>query len=582
MDNKTIKILAIDDNADNIISLNALVREAFPKSIFLSANDGKSGIKIAEAEDPDVILLDILMPDMDGFEVCKKLKSHKNCQDIPVVFLTALKADKQNRVSALECGAEGFLAKPVDESELKAQIRAMVKIKEATVAKHIEKEGLKSIIEKKTHDLEFELRERKKSEHAFKEEKELFDLFLKYSPVHAYIKEITPGCSRILRASDNFRELAGVSAEQMIGKTMEEIFPAEFAAKATLDDMEVVQEKKVIKIDESFGGRTFTTIKFPFLQKNRYLLAGYSIDITDRKLAEDKVRESEEKYKTLFEISQDAIFVNVNYSISFLNPSALRLFGAEKPEQIIGKSPMEIFHPDYHNIIEKRIDLMIRTGDPVGLLEEKIVTLEGKVVDVEVSAAPFSFQGEKAILVVLRDITEKKKQQALLQESEERFRLLYEHSIDGVLLTEPGGAILKANPAACKMFGRPEEEITDFGRYSIVDKTDPRLQKALEERAKTGKFLGELTGIRKDGTKFPIELSSNLFTDSTGKVRSSMLVRDISERKKAEEEINLKTRELERFNSLMVGRELKMIELKKEINGLLKKLGEGEKYVVVE
>ncbi|KAB2821699.1 MAG: PAS domain S-box protein, partial [Candidatus Dadabacteria bacterium] len=98
-----------------------------------------------------------------------------------------------------------------------------------------------------------------------------------------------------------------------------------------------------------------------------------------------------------------------------------------------------------------------------------------------------------------------------LQENEERYRLLFENSLDAILLTSPDGTIFSANPAACRMFEKTEEEIRRVGRSGLVDAADPRLKTALEERARTGRFAGELTFIRKSGGKFPGEISTSLF-----------------------------------------------------------------------
>lgn len=153
MADRIIKILAIDDNQDNLISLKALLNEAFPKAIVFTALNGQKGLDLAATEDPDVILLDIVMPEMDGFEVCRKLKANKELGDIPVVFVTAIKGDKEHRILALESGAEAFLAKPIDESELTAQVRAMVKIKTANIEKRNEKERLAGLVEEQTREL---------------------------------------------------------------------------------------------------------------------------------------------------------------------------------------------------------------------------------------------------------------------------------------------------------------------------------------------------------------------------------------------------------------------------------------------
>lgn len=153
MEDKAIKLLAIDDNPDNLISLKALIREAFPNAIVHTALTGEKGIELAGKEEIDIILLDIVMPGMDGFEVCRRVKADEKLQEIPVIFITALKGDKESRIIALECGAEAFIAKPIDESELTAQIRAMKKIREACVHRQNEKELLTKLVDKKTSEL---------------------------------------------------------------------------------------------------------------------------------------------------------------------------------------------------------------------------------------------------------------------------------------------------------------------------------------------------------------------------------------------------------------------------------------------
>lgn len=149
-----LKILAIDDIKDNLISLKAIITDIFPGSSVISALNGTEGIQLAFSENPDVILLDIVMPGMDGFEVCVSLKREEQLRDIPVVFLTATKENRENRIKALECGAEGFLSKPIDETELTAQIRAMVKIHQANKKKMYEKERLTSLVKERTQELE--------------------------------------------------------------------------------------------------------------------------------------------------------------------------------------------------------------------------------------------------------------------------------------------------------------------------------------------------------------------------------------------------------------------------------------------
>ena len=121
-----------------------------------------------------------------------------------------------------------------------------------------------------------------------------------------------------------------------------------------------------------------------------------------------------------------------------------------------------------------------------------------------------------------------------LRESEEKYRSLVEHNLHGVLLTKPTGETLAANPAACRMLQRTEDEICALGRAGIVDTEDSRWAEFSAERARAGFAQRELNMVRKDGSKLPVEVSSSVFTDRNGELRTSISLVDLTERKRAE------------------------------------------------
>lgn len=124
------------------------------------------------------------------------------------------------------------------------------------------------------------------------------------------------------------------------------------------------------------------------------------------------------------------------------------------------------------------------------------------------------------------------------------YRMAVENSFDGLLITSLDGSVQSANPSACRILGRTEEEISSAGRRGILDEGDPRLQTLLEERRRTGRAQGELHAKRKDGALFPIEVSSVIFKDARGVVKTCTSIRDISERKQAQAELRLQTERL--------------------------------------
>jgi len=144
------KILAIDDKMDNLVSLSALLNNLMPDCTVITAQSGMEGIEKAKVELPDSIMLDVKMPDMDGFETCRRLKSDERTKHIPVIMITAIKTDPQSRVKGLEIGADAFLAKPIDPYELVSQVKVALRIKRAEDALRAERDSLERLVGERT------------------------------------------------------------------------------------------------------------------------------------------------------------------------------------------------------------------------------------------------------------------------------------------------------------------------------------------------------------------------------------------------------------------------------------------------
>jgi PAS domain S-box-containing protein len=187
------------------------------------------------------------------------------------------------------------------------------------------------------------------------------------------------------------------------------------------------------------------------------------------------------------------------------------------------------------------------------------------------------------MVVLTHQITaERQRAEGALRESEELYRALVETSPDAISLSDLDTTILVSNQRSAALLGfETVEEIigkrsTDFFAPEDRQRAMDNARRTVEEGIVRGV---EYTLVRKDGTRFPGELSASLIVDAQGKPKAFMaLIRDITERKLAEEELAKTMSNLQRFNRLAVGRELQMIELKREVNDLLRSMDRQEKY----
>ncbi len=153
----------------------------------------------------------------------------------------------------------------------------------------------------------------RRAERLLRENEEIFKCFLEYSPVYVFFKDYN---IRSLRLSRNYEQLLGKPIEDLLDKNMNDLFPSELAKKMIEDDQRVIREGKMIKVDEELNGRFYTTLKFPInTEGNPGYLAGFTIDITDQKLAEKELIESRELYRDLVELAVDGVLVGSNDGI---------------------------------------------------------------------------------------------------------------------------------------------------------------------------------------------------------------------------------------------------------------------------
>ncbi len=267
--------------------------------------------------------------------------------------------------------------------------------------------------------------------------------------------------------------------------------------------------------------------------------AAASVERAERLKVEAELRESEERYRQLIIVSPDAIAVHADGKIAFVNPAAVNLLGAESELALLGKPALEMVHPEDRASALERIREALASGRPAPPFRERFLRLDGTAVDVEVIAVPVLHQGRPGMQVIARDITERRKAEDALRESEERFRAIFENGPVGMVLTGREFKFFSANPAFCGMLGYTAEEMSF---RTFLDITHPDHRQADREnvermwRGEIPQYRTEKRYLAKSGEVRWGHLTASLIQSRNGRPLFALaVIQDITEQKKAEE-----------------------------------------------
>ena len=393
-----------------------------------------------------------------------------------------------------------------------------------------------------------------------RESNELLSQFVRNSPIHAYIKAVTPAESRVLQASDSFQQMVGLSGAEMLGKTMGELLPPELAAKMTADDWSVAATGQVLRRDEELNGRSYETIKFPVVLGDRTFLAGYTTDITERKRAEAEILETSMRLQFALRAGHLGVWDwNLKKNIMVWDDEMLALYGLTR-EQFPGgiEAWKQGLHPeDRERAIadcqaaldgSRDFDTEFRVLHPNGIVRH--VKADGLVLRDE-SGTPIRMLG------VNQDITGRKQAEAALRESEERFRASFMTGLDAICwATLQDGKILEVNPEFDTVFGYPRDEAIGKTSLELGLYCEPSDRAIIVAELQAKGFVRdlELKARKKGGQTITISLSARKVVNSN-QLFLLGVIRDISERKRAEEERAKLTSQLQQAQKMeSVGR----------------------------
>ncbi|MGE5774677.1 MAG: PAS domain S-box protein [Chloroflexota bacterium] len=353
-----------------------------------------------------------------------------------------------------------------------------------------------------------------------------------------------PRTNRVVVCNPAFAKLHKSHVEEIVGSTILSLYDPSTHAHVR-ESIQKADQTGHVTYEASMVRRDGSTFPVQMdlvsvLGENGELLyrVATAQDISERRQAEKALLESSLQFRTLFEASPDAnmlIDPHGDWPILDCNTVACQMNGYTHDE-LIGQ-PIDILNPNPWD--SPRREEYLADIRQAGVLRYETIhrRKDGSEFPIEVSTSLISLNGCDVLLGIDRDITERKQAQEALHASEERYRAVIEHAMDAILVSDPAGEgrVLSVNPAACSMFGYSVEEFSGLRREDILDMDDPNLPVLLQKREQYGEATAELTYKRKDGRRFSGEISSTSYQDKNGKRYSISIIRDISERKLAEE-----------------------------------------------
>jgi PAS domain S-box-containing protein len=509
----TNQILIVDDEPNNLDVLRNCLREAGFK--VLVAQNGEKALKRVNHIKPDLILLDVMMPGMDGFETCRRLKENEVTKDTPIIFITA-KTESVDKVEGLELGAVDYITKPFQAVEVVARVN-----------KHLTIHNLQKQLEAKNAQLQ-------KSEEKYRRLVEnVSDDFCFYS-----------------YNSDGVFQFASNSVQSIMGYTPEE-FMTHFTKFLTdnpinekvghhnvLSRQGIAQPSYEVEVCCKDGSiKTLEVSEVPVFgeQGNVVSVEGIAHDITKRKQAEKNLKQQEKFLRNLVNTVPSLIFVkDWDGRFVLVNQATANIYGSTIKD-LEGKTDAD-FNPNPQEVeqflaADRKV---LTTKQPAFIPEETVTGPSGQTRFFQTIKTPFlGEEGKtKLLLGVATDITERKQAEEKLR----RFRAALDNSADAIFIIDRQTMkFVDMNEMACNSVGYSRDELLSMGPQDIEPYfTEAQLAAKFDEIIHSQcQDSIETAYQRKDGTEFPVEvlLQSLQFAEGYLLIAS---VRDITKRKQTE------------------------------------------------
>jgi PAS domain S-box-containing protein len=494
-------ILIVNDTPEVLELLAVMLkREGYD---VITASDGEQGFNVAIESNPDLIVSDVVMPEMDGLEFCRRLKKDSHTMYIPLLLVSAVRTDEEDSLDGLIAGANDYLLIPFRRQEL------IVK-----VAKLIE-----------SHRIERHYRE-----------------LVEFSPDIIITRDMTGHITSVNKAGEEF---FGRPASQIVGVNLVELIGKE-AAKQSAEATAKLEPGKPLrayyKLPDAQGMICEQEALMMLMTDANGTPVGVRSlvrDITERAIAKDLLRESEGKYRELVENLNDVLYETDESGIfTYLSPAIQSLTGHE-PAQLLGYFYLNLVHADDKFRVDEHFEKV--KGSKSGVLECRWLTNTQEVLWVQSSDRAIfrdgNFVGWRGLVT---DITERKQAEVALQQSEESYRELFENANDLIYTHDLQGNFTSLNGAGERITGYTREEAMRMNIAHVVLPEHLEYAREMIKRkiSRNDTTTYELSIVTKKGEIAELEVSTRLIYHNEMPVGVQGIARDITERKRTEEALH--------------------------------------------
>ncbi len=389
-----------------------------------------------------------------------------------------------------------------------------------------------------------DITERKKSENALRESEERYRRIVETSREGIWSMD---GNHTTMYVNRHMAELLGYEPDEMIGKKVEY-----FMFDEDLVDHKENMKRRKAGADQQYerrfihknGSEVWTIVSATALKNDQGVFAGsfaMFTDITERKKSEHALRESEERFRALIEATPMSVLLVRNGTHIYGNPSAARLLGFDDPGQIIGRNVLDTIAPEYHDMIKTRMTVIDKGRDNPPL-EMELLRADGSRIWSRSTSVSVMLEGKPTAIIVGEDISERRKAEKALRESEEKYRTIFNNASLGIFRSTPEGRFIEVNPALAAILGydAPEDVIENI--YSIADQiyvsSEDRGGIVTEQLASSETRQYRNRYRRKDGSEFIANLYlKTIRDDNDDPLYFEGIIEDITKTIEAEQKL---------------------------------------------